>query len=89
LFEGLPTVVIEALACGTTVVSTDCESGPREILDGGRFGTLVPVGDAPAMARAILAALDDPQPKDVLQARAMEFSFDRALDRYEALLQGA
>ncbi len=62
-WEGLPTVLIEALACGASVVSTDCDSGPREILDGGRLGRLVPVGDADALADALIAALDDPGPK--------------------------
>ena len=56
-WEGLGNVLIEALACGTPVVSTDCPSGPAEILDGGRFGTLVPVGDAQRLATAILAVL--------------------------------
>lgn len=56
-YEGFGNVVAEALACGTEVVSTDCPYGPREILDGGRFGRLVPVGDAKAMATAILEAL--------------------------------
>jgi glycosyltransferase involved in cell wall biosynthesis len=59
-FEGLPGVLIQALACGTKVVATDCESGPREILDGGRFGRLVPVGNVDALADAIEAAIADP-----------------------------
>ncbi len=59
-WEGLPGVLIEALACGANVVSTDCPSGPHEILDGGRHGRLVPPGDPRALADAILASLDDP-----------------------------
>src|SRR4029079_12986665 len=59
-WEGLPTVLIEALAMGARVVSTDCPSGPREILQDGRLGTLVPVGDPAALATAILQALDRP-----------------------------
>ncbi len=57
-WEGLPTVLIEALCCGTPVVSTDCPSGPREILKDGQFGRLVPVEDANALARAILESLE-------------------------------
>lgn len=57
-WEGLPTVLIEALALGARVVSTDCPSGPQEILDGGRYGALVPVGDSEALAGAILRSLD-------------------------------
>ena len=56
-YEGLPNVLIQALSLGTPVVSTDCPSGPDEILDGGRLGALVPVGDAAAMADAIVTAL--------------------------------
>jgi glycosyltransferase involved in cell wall biosynthesis len=58
--EGLPTVLIEALASGTPVVATDCPTGPREILDGGRLGRLVPVGDEAALAEAIEATLAAP-----------------------------
>jgi glycosyltransferase involved in cell wall biosynthesis len=58
-YEGLPNVLIEALACGTPVVSTDCPSGPREILMNGKGGLLVPVGNAEKMATAILKLLRD------------------------------
>ena len=57
-WEGLPTVLIEALSCGAPVIATDCPSGPRDILAGGRYGTLVPVGDVGALEHAIDAALD-------------------------------
>lgn len=85
-WEGFGRVVAEALACGCPVVSTDCPSGPAEILAGGRYGRLVPVGDHKAMAGAILDTLaqrPDPAP---LIARGAEFSVERAAARYEALL---
>jgi glycosyltransferase involved in cell wall biosynthesis len=62
-WEGSPGVLIEALACGARVVATDCPSGPRQILDGGRFGRLVPVGDVAAMAAGITDALDGVVPR--------------------------
>ena len=58
IYEGLPTVLIEALASGCPVVSTDCPGGAREILADGQYGELVPPGDAEAMARAMLKIMD-------------------------------
>lgn len=85
-FEGLGNVLIEAMACGCPVVSTDCESGPAEILEGGRLGPLVPVGDAPALAAALGRVLDATPDRDALRRRAAEFGVDRAVDAYLALL---
>lgn len=87
-WEGLPTALIEAMACGCPVVSTDCPSGPTEILDGGRYGPLVPVGDDTALAAGILRALDAPRDARVLRDRAALFSVDRAVGGYLALLAG-
>ena len=84
-WEGLPSVLIQAMACGAPVVATDCPSGPAEILEGGRWGRLVPVGDADGLARAISAALDDPCPPDV-SVRAASFNLDNSLDAYQEAL---
>ena len=83
--EGFGNVIAEALACGTPVVTTDCESGPAEIVDGGRFGRLVPVGDVEAMAAALQAALDEPADREALKARGQSFSIARAADAYLSL----
>jgi glycosyltransferase involved in cell wall biosynthesis len=85
-YEGLPTVLIEAMACGCPVVSTNCPSGPSEILDQGQFGPLVPVGDVEALANAMMETLDDPLPPDVLKSRASIFHIDNVLDSYRRIL---
>jgi glycosyltransferase involved in cell wall biosynthesis len=87
--EGFGNVIAEALACGCPVVSTDCPSGPAEILEAGRYGRLVPVGDDRALAAAILATLAEPPDRAALRRRAGEFTVDAAIDRYEALLLAA
>jgi glycosyltransferase involved in cell wall biosynthesis len=85
-WEGLGNVITEALSCGTPVVSTNCQSGPAEILDSGRFGTLVPVGDVEALATAIASVLGHPYDSARLKQRACEFSPKIAADKYISLL---
>jgi glycosyltransferase involved in cell wall biosynthesis len=80
-WEGLPTVLIEALALSRAVVSTDCPSGPREILQHGRLGRLVPVHDPEALGRAILASLDEPGPP-VPDAALEPFTEQAAVKHY-------
>jgi glycosyltransferase involved in cell wall biosynthesis len=85
LSEGLPTVLIEAMACGCPVISTDCPYGPEEILEGGVHGSLVPVGDAIALSTAMAQVLKTPLSKEALIQRAMEFSAERSVSQYLAL----
>ena len=81
-WEGLGFVIIEALAVGTPVVSTDCPSGPREILQDGRIGPLVPVGDAVALAAAMLRTLDTPPPEALLRDAARPYEIEASTDAY-------
>ena len=87
--EGFGNVLVEAMHHGLTVVSTDCPTGPREILDGGRYGYLTPCGDSDALAAAIAEACDRPFPADLLKSRAQELSGSHVIDEYlELLLPG-
>ena len=86
--EGLSNVLIEAMACGCPVVSTNCPFGPDEILEGGRWGELVPVGNSEALATAMARALDNPPRRGALRERASSFSVENAVVRYEELLFG-
>jgi glycosyltransferase involved in cell wall biosynthesis len=82
VYEGLCNAIIEALACGTPVVSTDCPYGPREILQDGRFGTLTPVGDARALGAGIAAALDQVADRRFLMARGLDYTAESAATKF-------
>ena len=84
--EGLQNVLIEALACGCPCVSTDCPSGPAEILESGRIGRLVPIADVEALAEAMRLTLEDPPPRTLLLKRAEYFSAENLVARYERLI---
>jgi len=87
--EGFGAVLVEAMACGCRVVSTDCPHGPAEILADGQYGRLVPMNDPPAMAAAIAATLADPLPAATVRARAVDFDQDRATATYAALIRSS
>ena len=86
-FEGFGNVLVEALSCGTQVVSADCPFGPAEILDHGRYGRLVQLDDVAGFADALELALDQPLPKDALADRASELSGSNAFKAYGDLLR--
>ena len=88
-WEGFGNVLVEAMAVGTPVVATNCPSGPAEILENGKYGQLVKVGDEEAMAARILTELDGPTNSEVLRHRARDFSYDEIADQYLELLHGS
>jgi glycosyltransferase involved in cell wall biosynthesis len=89
LWEGFGNVLVEALATGTPVVSTNCQSGPTEILEGGKCGLLVEPGNVESLARAIGETLDTEPDREGLRKRAGEFNVDaRASEYLDVLLEG-
>jgi glycosyltransferase involved in cell wall biosynthesis len=85
-WEGSPNVLTEAMALGTPVVSTDCPSGPGELLDGGRVAPLVPVGDARRLAESILATLDRPPAARTLKEAVRDYNQRESARRYLRVL---
>jgi glycosyltransferase involved in cell wall biosynthesis len=89
-FEGLPMVMIEAMSLGLPVVGFDCPTGPREVIQNGRSGVLVPDGDVEALAKAMLAVIEDPEHRRALgagaSARAKDFALHSIGPRWEALI---
>ena len=86
LLEGLPNVLVEAMLCGCTPVATDCPTGPREVLQDGRYGYLVPLNDPDAMAAAILQSFATPVSADVLNEAIRDFRADNVIRRHAEIL---
>ena len=85
-YEGFGNVIIEALACGLPVVSTDCPSGPNEILQGGEYGHLVPINDIPAMVSALERGLEDHVESAKQIARSEDFTSEKIAREYMEML---
>lgn len=84
--EGLPNVLVEAMRCGCSPVATDCPTGPREVLQDGRYGYLVPMADSEALAAGIVQSLRSPISVDTLRHGVREFQADAVLKRHADLL---
>src|SRR5690606_12861321 len=81
-WEGFGNVIVEALGVGTKVISTDCPSGPAEILENGKYGKLIPVGNPKELASAILEVLNEPNRPEFLIERAKDFSTEKIANEY-------
>lgn len=85
-WEGMPVALIEALALGRRIVSTDCPSGPRELLDQGRLGGLVPIGDEAGLATAMRQALDEQPLAEAMRRAASAYTVEASTDAYLAAM---
>lgn len=85
-WEGFPNVLVEAMSCGCPVAATNCPSGPSEILDHGRYGPLVAVGDVAGLADAIASTIGSLEARQKVSARAAKFSIDNAVAGYRAIM---
>lgn len=86
-YEGLPTVLIEAMACGCRIVSVDCPSGPREILDNGKYGLIVKTNDIDKFKEGVLYAMMEKPDKEMLIKRSLDFSVSKAVTKYENIFK--
>lgn len=85
-FEGLPNVLIEAMAAGCTLVSTDCPTGPREVLQDGKYGHLIPMHDPVSMANAIKEALENPISSELTEEAIMPFTEQSVIKKHQQVL---
>jgi glycosyltransferase involved in cell wall biosynthesis len=88
-YEGFGLVLVEALACGTPVVATNCPGGPSDILNDGEYGELVDVGDPRGLSDAMARTLDDPPDPDRLVRRAQHYRVEKVADRYVEVIEWA
>jgi len=82
LVEGMPNVLVEAMMCGCTPVATDCPTGPRELLDDGRYGYLVPMNNINALSNGIIQAIDNPISKELLNKAIEPFHEKKVINRH-------
>ena len=84
-YEGMPSSIIQAMACGCNIVSVNCQSGPKEILENGKYGSLLKTRDSSELSKLILYRIDNKLPKDKLMKRARYFNIDNTINRYLSL----